>query len=602
MISTFRQAFDLIDRDQWGRWVILVVLALIVSGFEMLGAVLVFLLVALATNPSTEIDLPLVGNIRSFTGDLDDRALLLWAAAIIASFFVIRGVVQVWTIYYQRRVAEKAGAKVSITLVEGYLRSPYPFHLRRSSAELIRNSHQAGLELVNRVFVPIITIVAQSLLTLGLLIVLIAIAPVASGLVVVSVGGAALLVLFFVQPKLKHLGTIAHHAQRETLGWLQQALEGIRDVKLFAAEGYFAQRYGHSRLELAHVRYLNATIRQMMSTIIETTLIGFILIFLSISVVAGEGAQRALPVLALFAYVGLRLLPSIQRIIGSLNDIRYSFTPLGDLHRDLEAVRSLPPIDSDLDPLPFTQILQLDAVSYRYDESDRKALDNLNLVIRPGEEIGICGPTGGGKTTLIDIITGLLAPTEGLVTVDNVDIARCVGRWQRNLGTVSQTVFLIDDTLRSNIALGLGSDEIDEDAVTEAVELAQLTEFVSSLPDGLNAMVGERGVRISGGQRQRIAIARALYQRPEVLVLDEGTSALDNVVEAAFLSSLERLRGTCTILHVAHRLSTVRRADRVVFVEDSRITGVGSYSDLEASHEGFRQMNATQSATRGKTT
>lgn len=602
MISTIRQAFNLMDRDQWGRWVILVVLALIVSGFEMLGALLVFLLVALATNPSAQINLPIVGDIRSLTGDLDDRSLLLWAAAIIASFFVVRGILQVWTIYYQRVVAEKAGAKVSITLFGGYLRSPYPFHLHRSSAELIRNSHQAGLDLVNRVFIPIITIVAQSLLTLGLLIVLITIAPVASGLVVVSVGGAALLVLFFVQPKLKHLGRAAHLAQRDTLEWLQQSLEGIRDVKLFAAEEYFVLRYGRGRLELAHSRYLSAAIRQMMSTIIETTLIGFILIFLSVSVVVGSGAQRALPILALFAYVGLRLLPSIQRIIGSLNDLRYSTAPLADLHQDLEAVRTLPPIDPDSDPLPFKQILQLEKVSYRYDESNRKALSDVDLIIRPGEEIGICGPTGGGKTTLIDIITGLLTPTEGRVTVDAVDIAGCVGKWQQNLGVVSQMIFLIDDTLRGNIALGLTSDEIDEAAMTKAVNLAQLTEFVSSLPDGLNTMVGERGVRISGGQRQRIAIARALYQRPEVLIFDEGTSALDNIVEAALLSSLERLKGTRTILHVAHRLSTVQRADRVIFVEDGRITGVGSYSDLETSHEGFRQMNAAQSSTRHRST
>lgn len=594
MISTFRQAFELIGRDQWPKWGFLVVLALVASGFEMLGAVLVFVLVGLAADPSGSIDIPIVGDVRSLAGDIDQDALLLWTIGIIAVFFVIRGVVQIATVYYQRRVAENAGASVSIKLVTGYLRLPYPVHLRRGSAELIRNSHTAGLQLVYQVFMPIINIAAQALLTLGLLAVLVAIAPMATVFVVVSVGGAAALVLLFVQPRLKRLGGVSHQMQRETLGSLQQALEGIRDVKLFSGERYFAHRYSRSRLVLARTHYLRSTLNQLPTTIIESTLIGFILILLGVSAISGDQTQQALPVLGLFAYVGLRLMPSIQRIVAGLNDVRYSTAPIADLYHDLQEVQSLPRADEQPDPLPFTNELALSNISFRYEGADRDALHSIDLVIRPGEEIGICGPTGGGKTTLIDVITGLLRPTEGRVAVDGVDIGDDVRRWQRSLGVVSQMVFLTDDTLRRNIALGISDDEIDEEALTEAVDLAQLTAFVTSLPDGLETTVGERGVRISGGQRQRIAIARALYQRPQVLIFDEGTSALDNVVEAALLSSLENLRGTHTILHVAHRLSTVRRSDRVVFIEDGSITGVGSYDHLASSHAGFRQMNAAE--------
>jgi len=592
MISTIRQALDLMGRDDLRRWVLLIVLALISSGFEMLGAVLIFVLVGLAADPSAAIDLPVVGDVRSSFGGVDSHSLLLWTAAIIGAFFVVRGAVQIWITYYQRRVAEEAGAKVSVALVDGYLRSPYPFHLRRNTAELIRNSHQVGIQLVNQVFTPIINIAAQSVLTLGLLTVLAVIAPIASAFAVVSIGGAALLILLIVQPRLKHVGAVAHQSHQETLRWLQQALQGIRDIKLFAVEDYFVHRYGRSRLRLARANYLGSTLRQMPTTIIETALIGFILIFLGISTVASDQSTQALPILGLFAYVGLRLLPSIQKIVRGLNDIKYGAAAITDVHHDLEEIRTLPPNGgTSIEPLPFTKELVLKDVCYRYEESDQSALSDINLIIRPGEELGICGPTGGGKTTLIDIITGLLQPTSGRVTVDGADISAKTGQWQQNLGVVPQSVFLTDDTLRSNIALGVDDRDINEDALTEAVDLAQLSDFVESLPEGLHTVVGERGVRISGGQRQRIAIARALYQQPDVLIFDEGTSALDNVVEAALLSSLDKLRGSHTILHVAHRLSTVRRSDRVVFIESGRITGLGSYDSLATTHDGFRQMN-----------
>lgn len=214
----------------------------------------------------------------------------------------------------------------------------------------------------------------------------------------------------------------------------------------------------------------------------------------------------------------------------------------------------------------------------------------ITMEIGPGQTIGICGPTGGGKTTLLDLLTGLLAPTTGRVVVDGIDLADCVSTWQRNLGVVSQTPFLVDDTLRRNIALGRDDADVDELALAEAVELAQLSTFVAGLPKGLETRVGERGVRLSGGQRQRVAIARALYRRPAMLIFDEATSALDNLTEAELLAAIERLRGKLTIVIVAHRLSTISRVDRVIFVEDGRVTGSGTYDELMLNHRRFRQM------------
>jgi ATP-binding cassette, subfamily B, bacterial PglK len=219
-------------------------------------------------------------------------------------------------------------------------------------------------------------------------------------------------------------------------------------------------------------------------------------------------------------------------------------------------------------------------------------LADVDLLVRPGEQIGICGPTGGGKSTLVDLITGLLDPTSGQITVDGRDMREVVREWHAALGVVPQSVFLIDDTLRANIALGVPADAVDTSRVEAAVELAQLTEFVRSLPRGLDTLVGERGVRISGGERQRIAIARALYRRPTVLVLDEGTSALDNETERHLMKAVEGMRGTRTVILVAHRLSTVRSCDRILFVENGRVSGADSFLELERTSERFRAMVA----------
>ena len=597
MVSALRQAMDLIGRDQRARWLMLSALALVASGFEMLGAMLVYVLIGLVADPGGQIDLPILGNIRALFGDLDDRTLLLRLIVVMAVFFLMRAIVQVGTVYAQQRVAENAGARLSNKLVEGYLRLPYPVHLRRTSSELIRNGHGAVQQVVSQVFIPVIRVTAEVFLTLAMLALLVVITPAATGVAVIVIGGAATVLLLLIQPRLKRLGRTAHAMQRETLASLQQSLHGIRDIKILGRERYFARRYGKSRLQMARVKYLRSTLAALPHASIELALVGFILLFFALTIVADGNAEALLPVLGLFAYVGLRLQPSLQAVIAGLNDLKYSAAPIEDLHADLRAIANIESEPRHVEPLPFRDAIVLDAVSFRYEGSEAHALRDINLTINPGEQIGICGPTGGGKTTLVDIITGLLQPTSGRVTVDGQDLRDQPRAWQRSLGVVPQMVFLIDDTLRRNIALGVADADIDEDAVAEAIHLAQLAEFAAHLPNGLETTVGERGVRISGGERQRIAIARALYRRPAVLIFDEGTSALDNATEVQLMEGIERLRGRHTIILVAHRLSTVHNSDRVVFVEHGRIAGEGTFGALEQDNERFRSLAASPRAT-----
>jgi ATP-binding cassette, subfamily B, bacterial PglK len=588
-MTTLRNALLLIGRENRGRWAVLIVVALVSSGFEVAGAALIYLLLGLVADPSGAVELPVLGDIRTRL-DLPPDELLLTLAAVMAVFFVVRSAVHIGEVYLQNRVASNAGARLSVRLFRGYLAMPYAFHLSRTSSDLIRNSHRAVTDLVDLVFVPVIRVAAELIMVAGMLILLVVLAPAATALAVAVIGGAAVLLLRVVQSKLQRIGERGHALEQQSLSILQQSLHGVRDIKVLGREAAFVRRYARARTGLSRVTYLRRTAADLPRTVMELALLSFILIVFASAVAREGGAEATLSVLGLFAYAGLRLQPSLQRIISGLNNLKYATAPIEDLARDLRLTDGSEPAPTAGAVLPFREELRLEGVRFRYEAGHRDALVDVDLSVRPGQVVGICGPTGGGKTTLVDLITGLLQPQVGRVTIDGVDLRSRTAEWQRNLGVVPQMVFLTDESLRENIALGVPRDLIDDDAVAEAVELAQLRGYVDSLPHGLDTVVGERGVRISGGQRQRVAIARAIYRRPEVLVFDEGTSALDNSTERELMAALSRLRGRCTILLIAHRLSTVREADQVVYLEDGRVAGVGTYEELLAANAGFQQL------------
>ena len=273
-----------------------------------------------------------------------------------------------------------------------------------------------------------------------------------------------------------------------------------------------------------------------------------------------------------------------------VSELRYSRAWIDDLRNDLAALPPAAPAPGGDEPIRFTRAVALEGVSYTYAGEPEPVLLDVDLAIARGESIGIVGPSGAGKSTLVDLLLGLLAPTTGRITVDGRDIAGALRSWQRHLGYVAQEPFVLDDTIRRNVAFGVADGEIDERRVTAALRLAQLGDFVAGLPAGLDTMLGERGTRLSGGQRQRVAIARALYDEPEVLVFDEATSALDTPTERELIAALEALRGVKTLIVIAHRLTTVRHCDRLAVLRDGRLAAVGPYDELLARDAGFRAM------------
>jgi len=304
--------------------------------------------------------------------------------------------------------------------------------------------------------------------------------------------------------------------------------------------------------------------------------------------------DAALPIIALYAFAGYRLLPALQQIYGAISQLRFAGPAVDVLSADLSSLQGANAQLASLSQLMLNQSITLNHVSYRYPNSSKFALKNIDLTIPAQSMVGFVGPTGSGKTTIVDLILGLLEPQEGRLSIDDqyITAANC-RQWQRSIGYVPQQIYLADDSVAANIAFGVSPKDIDQLAVERAAKIANLHEFVTKdLPHGYATTVGERGVRLSGGQRQRIGIARALYFNPQVLVMDEATSALDNLTERAFMEAVNHLRHDMTLILIAHRLSTVRQCDHIYFLEEGELKASGTYEELKANNSKFAAMEA----------
>jgi ABC-type multidrug transport system fused ATPase/permease subunit len=409
-----------------------------------------------------------LGDIHKLAGSASQHDLLIWLAGIMIAFFVVRALILMVAEYVLARAVHGAAARLSVKLVRGYLGLPFAFHLRRNSSELIRNAHQVTLDVANSVFNPMIRICAELVLTAGMLALLIAVSPLGTALAVAVVGGTTAIILLVVQPRLRRIGQTAHAMHKDTLASLQESFAGVKDIKVLGREESFARAYGTSRRRLTRMMYIQSSFFNLPRVAMETSLILFILVFFGVTVARGSESQQVLSVLGLFAYAGLRLQPSLQRVVTGVNLLRYSSAATSDLYRDLRTIESAAAGAESSEPFPFERELRLQGVSFSYEDTEREAVAGADLVIQRGEQIGICGPTGGGKSTLVDLIAGLLAPTSGQILVDGQDISSNTRGWQRNLGMVPQMVFLVDDTLSRNIALGIDDGEVDQTALREA--------------------------------------------------------------------------------------------------------------------------------------
>jgi ATP-binding cassette, subfamily B, bacterial PglK len=589
------RALALVGPERRWRWYLLAFFSLSLAAVEALGAGLIYLLVTLIASPEATVVLPAFGDLSSIFPSLSSRQLRAGAAVFVAVFFVLRAVYLLGLSYLETRIVANASAVMASDLLDGYLELPYLFHTQRSTAELMRNTMAGVQKILTGVFVPSLKIATKVLLSATLITTLIVLSPAAMLTASIILTTTVLLIQRVVRPRIIDLARRSEVASKESIGAIQQSLGGIRDIKLLQREDAFAGIHREQQLLLAKNSYTSGLLTSISPLAIETAMMLSIVTVFVLATVGTAGSQAALPVLAVFAYVGLRLQPVLQEIVGYSNKLAANLPMLEIIERDRQIIEEWrgavtgEPHEVHGDHPTDRSTIRFDGVSFAYSDDGPLVLRDVDLTIQQGEFIGICGPTGGGKSTLADLLVGLLQPTGGTVIIGDRPLGRRPTWWWDRIGVVSQSVFLTDDTLRNNIAFGAGR-AVDGARLARCVERAQLLPVIQNLPEGLDTLVGERGIRLSGGQRQRVAIARALYREPEVLVLDEGTSALDGATERALVAAIDEATHERTLVAIAHRIPTIRDADRILVVADGRIQDSGTYEELIQRNALFRAL------------
>ncbi len=547
-------------------------------GVGVIPAYMAFLL-----NPSVVEKIPYLAGVLPLMPARITTFLAVTASVVLILVISIKNISSIFTAHVQLRFVNGLLTKMSETLFAGYQSAPYAWHLGTCSSELIRKIQHDPGEVVNRVLMSILDFLKNTLILLSLLWMMAATLHWSVNLILLMMGLGMLGLQTAMKQKIKQTGAILREELKKTIQHVQQAFGAIVDTRLLGREQFFLNSFQKSVRRAARARVIQGTLMRATPALIEILSVLVLLMAFLVQINTRNSLEQSLPGLTLLVVAVLRLKQIATTISQSFNSIHSGRVYLPSLVDDLERhtrhgeqqkKEKMAILGARFDEL------RLDAVTYSYDNTDKPAIDAIDLVIRRGESIGLVGPTGSGKSTLVNVILGLLIPQQGEIQVNGMQLHNDRTEWWRMIGYVPQTIYLIDDTIRANIAFGIPEKEIDQQKLTDAVRSAQLEKFINELPQGLDTVVGERGVRLSGGQRQRIGIARALYPDPQVFIMDEATSALDNQTEKDVMVAIERLMGERTMIMIAHRLTTVEKCDRLYLLHAGQIVNHGKYENL----------------------
>lgn len=541
---------------------------------ETLGVGLVVPVIALILQADTFALQPWIAAHLGVVASMSQRELIVVAMLSLVGAYLLKNAFLAFLIGKQTYFAYDVQEKLSQRLFTIYLRQPYTFHLQRNSAELVRNiTGEVGI--LTGVLSSGLLMSTELLVTVGVAGLLLLVEPVGAILTMLVFCGSAWIFNRITKDRITRWGVERQIHDGLRLQHLQQGLGGAKDVKLFGRESEFLAQFQTHNTKSIRVWRLQATLQSYPRLMFEMLAVCGLAVLVLSMLAQQRDLASIVPTLGLFAAAAFRLMPSVNRILTAVQNLRYTLPVVGSLYRESQ----LPVPDlktaSATSRSPFSNGLTITDLVYQYPGAARAALDGVSINIKRGESVGLIGASGSGKSTLVDVILGLLQPDSGAVKVDGENVQQSLRNWQDQIGYVPQSIYLTDDTLRRNVAFGLRDDEIDELAVMRAIKYAQLDVFIGDLPDGLDTIVGERGVRLSGGQRQRIGIARALYHDPAIVVLDEATSALDTTTESSVMQAVSALHGRKTIIIVAHRLSTVEKCDRLIRLEGGRVIAEG---------------------------
>lgn len=592
-----RKLLRIFSPPEKARAVLLLGLLVVGAGLETLGIGLMFPLVGVMAAPELMEKHPLIAQISRQLGIDTPQRLLFWGGLALLALYLFKNTYLAALNYAQFRFIFNKQARISRSLFSAYLRAPYVFHLQRNSSELVRNFTTEISGLFAGVITPLFILAAESLVLLAILLFLLAVDPFTTLTLVAAVIVVAALFYLTIGSILRTSSQRRSENSTLQIKLVNQGLGSLREIRILGKESFFegifdraANRYADAARSFSTV---NASPRLILETLAAAGLVAVVLLL------SGKAnPQTALPTLAMFGMAALRIMPSMTRIMSAVSSIRFYRPALDAVLTDLdmaEASNATAPGSAiaagrDRNPCSFDAKITIAGLTYQYPGAEHPAIQNLNVEITKGTSVAFVGFSGSGKSTLVDLILGLLTPTDGKILVDNKDIQSALPSWQRHFGYVPQTIYLLDDTVRRNVAFGMEDRDIDDSMVWRALEAARLDTKFRNHPDGLDAVVGERGVRISGGERQRIGIARALFHEPAILVFDEATSALDNQTEREVAETINTLRSSKTLIMVAHRISSILHCDTIHFMKSGTVADSGTFEEILSRNEDFKSM------------
>ncbi|HYC55945.1 MAG TPA: ABC transporter ATP-binding protein [Candidatus Binatia bacterium] len=595
-LRNLRLALGLLSAPQRVRWAMALPLELAGGIVEGVAAACIFGVTAVLANTSHVAELPLMRTlyVRLPEQWRDETTLVPMFLAATGAMIVLKLALQFGNMTYKHRVALQQRKEFSDRVYRAYLAAPFSFHLQRGIVDLVHRATMAESVVFEYVLGSALTIAG----TLFMLAILLGVLLLANATVTVFtaafVGGWVMLIYRITRKRLLHLSEATADSMQERNRLWHDGLHAIREIKILGREPHFANRYRAANdvaAEGEHRRaILLATPRLLLEGVFFLTVLATAAVFLH-----GPGRAALVPLLGLYVYAGVRVIPSAMTLAESLTKMIWASQLLERFLGDWNALDSAAdPVGRDIEGLELREAIELRDVSYRYEGSACDALTGIDLRIERGQTIGIVGETGAGKSTLMYLLAGLLRPTSGIIEVDRRDLWENAAAWRRTIGDVSQEMTLLDDSIRGNVALGVAPDDIDEAAVRRSLAVAEMLAFVDSLPQGTATRVGANGTRLSGGQRQRVVLARALYHSPAFLLLDEAMSSLDDNTAWAIAERLHDMRGHRTVVMVAHHLVSLGRCDRIVMMERGRILAQGSFEDLVRTCPRFAALAGTE--------
>lgn len=574
-LSILKKLNAILDKGQKAKIGGLLFLTLIGSILETLSVAMVLPFIEAILDEESFIKNKYVIMAMDLLSLSNIRSLVYILLIGLIFMYIFKNVFLVFLTYLQSRFVNNNRSRCTTNLLSQFLHRPYEYYLYAESSVIIRTIYGDMDNVFNLLF-QCMSLVVELVVSVGLIIFLM-VTDVKMMLVVVALLGMATLVIMkVIKPKLGEAGDKARDAQAGMYKWILQPASGIKDVKVLRKEGYCTEMYRDSVTRYSNYQVTNNVLTNMPRMLIETVTMVGVLSYVGVSMAMGVDMSTLASLMSAFALAAMRLLPSVNRVNTYIANIAYFEPALNYIYdnvdsadiRDREYNAEKNPEAGEIE---IAKEIKLSNITFAYPNTDKNIFDGADMVIPVGKSVGVVGPSGSGKTTIIDILLGLLKVQGGTVESDGKNIMDNYSSWLSHVGYIPQSIYMLDASIKENIAFGVPADELDEDRVWQVLEQAQMKEFVSSLPDGINSQIGERGVRISGGQRQRLGIARALYHDPELLIFDEATSALDNDTETAIMEAIDALHGSKTLVIIAHRLRTIENCDLIYEVRDGKI-------------------------------